>query len=112
MRVYIKQRTNKNKNKKTTTMGRGAHSKAVRKVHKDFARGKVAVGNSHSSRESSSTHTRKGYRNTRRINLKHRESVTNKMMVYGTPTVKGVEQMVKTSGNQMKMMTERIITIL
>ena len=79
-------------------MGRGAHSKAVRKIQKDFARGKVLVGNGHSSLESSSTLARKGYRNTRRINLKHRESVTNKMMVFGTPTVEGVEQIAKTSG--------------
>jgi len=79
-------------------MGRGANSKAMRKIQKDFARGKVVVGRGHSSLESSSTLTRKGYRNTKKSNLKHRETMTNGMMVYGTPTVKGVEEIAKTSG--------------
>jgi len=79
-------------------MGRGAHSKAMRKIQKDFARGKVVVGRGHSSAESSSTLVKKGHRNTRRNNLKNRETVTNKMMVYGTPTSIGVEEICKTSG--------------
>ena len=78
-------------------MGRGAHSKVMRKIQKDFARGKVVVGLGHASLERS-TLTQKGHRNTRRGNVKHREAVTTRMMVFGLPTSKGVENIKKTGG--------------
>ena len=79
-------------------MGRGAHSKTMRKVNREFARGKVTVGRGHASSDRSTTLTQKGYRNTRKNNLEHRKDVTNKMMIFGTPTSYGVERMTKTLG--------------
>ncbi len=79
-------------------MGRGTNSKTMRKIQREFARGKVSVGRAHASSDCSSTLTQNGHRNTRRNNLKNRNSVTHKMMIYGTPTSNGVEMIKKTAG--------------
>lgn len=89
---------NKSIQKKKNTMGRGAHSKAMRKINRDFARGKLSVGNGHTTSTNQDGVAQKGHRNTRRGNLKHKKHLTNKMMVFGTPTNQGINRITKTEG--------------